>query len=105
MLPVGSAEGIVDINVCKRRQLFAKLRVVCLLFLVKAQVFQKRDVARVHPGYFGLDLPTMSDRRLATGASEYCLSHPSGLPRWDASITLAPRFARYSIVGRVMRIL
>jgi hypothetical protein len=34
-----------------------------------------------------------------TGRKEYRKSLPKGLSKWDARITLAPRFTKYSIVG------
>ncbi|MPM08947.1 hypothetical protein SDC9_55263 [bioreactor metagenome] len=42
---MGAAEGIVHIDIGKRGQLFCKFGVVFLLAGVKAQIFEKTDVA------------------------------------------------------------
>ena len=50
-------------------------------------------------------IPSSSDSRLRTGASRNISStSPPGRPKWEHSITRAPRSRRYAMVGKTARI-
>ena len=51
-------EGVVDIGIAERRQRLRKTRIVGLLALVEAQIFEQRDLARLEGGDNPLRLGT-----------------------------------------------
>src|SRR3954465_9550781 len=51
MCPVGSAEGVIHINITKRSKLLREFGIVFLFFLVVSQILQKKDLT----GLQGID--------------------------------------------------
>ena len=47
MRAMGRAKGIVDIEIAERGKLSGKCRIVLLLFLMEAQIFQQQHLSRL----------------------------------------------------------
>ena len=116
---MGSAKGIVDVEVERCGQLGDKGFFVLRLLLVEASVLQQEDVALLGGTDHLLDGITdavgasltsflrSSPMRRAQGWRENLSSGPSlGRPRWEHTVTMAPLDTRYSMVGieRRMRV-
>ena len=71
-------EGVIDIGVAELSQGLGEFRVVRLLALVKAQVFEQRDVAGLQPIHHSLRLG--SD---AVGGEVHCLAADRAAQRCD----------------------
>ena len=114
---MGSAEGVIDIDIPQSCQGFGEVEVAGFLLGVKAQVLQEQDVtglagrlpvspppARYSPPPCPPAAPVSAQRRLATGVSRISSTTlPLGRPKWDIRITLALRSRRYLMVGTAAR--